>query len=717
METDPLVLLSVVWRSRRTIALTTLIVFLLAFVVGISTTPIYRATTLLMVDARGSNLLSNTEGAGEQSAVLNSRIDSEVEILRSSATQLAVVQAARLVSDPLFRPSLGWFERFSIMIGQPDLNGRLRALLGLRAAAAPSGQELVSSILSDLGDRVDIRRRGQSFLIEISVELPDAIRAAEITNIYAQIYLQRQIEAKIRVTSAASDVLGRQIETARAALSAADAATSIYIEENLARIASESGDPAMARMRTQIEGLRSEIKSSRLATSAAQIALDTAEYSLLAETLGDAAIGELDRQRVALVNRLEQLPEATAEAINLEQQLASLEENLRQTSTARLEALRTAASDLEQRETSAREALRETLLSSDISSELLTDLFELQQNATIARNQLQTLLARAQEFGTRSNLQVADARVVSEALAPATPVSPNLQRSLLLAVIGGLLLGTAIALTVEFYVGGITSQWQLENVTQWRVPVALRRLAIGANESAADLIITAPMSTYAEAFRKLRAAFDRNAPTREPGRSGTIILVTSALMAEGKTTAAIALARTYAVAGKRTLLIDSDLRKPAVAIRLGIESSLAVSEFLAGSVTEQELTLTAVADPKSPLFVATARRLANVPTDELINSVAFHELLNDAAAHFEVVVIDSAPLLPLVDTSYIINKVDRVLLVVRYSSTTQSEVREAVKAITEAMAPETRCLAILSHDERQTLRSYAYGRESYYGEA
>ncbi|MCE2749556.1 MAG: Wzz/FepE/Etk N-terminal domain-containing protein [Rhodobacter sp.] len=717
METDLRVLLSVLWRSRRMIALTTLIVFLLAFVMGITTTPIYRATTLLLVDARGSNLLSNLEGSGEQGVVLNSRIDSEVEILRSSATRLAVVQAAQLVQDPLFRPSIGWFERFSILIGQPELGNNIRALLGLRAAPAPSGQDLVKLILTDLGQRVDIRRRGLSYLIEISVELPDPARAAELANIFAQTYLHRQIEAKIRVTLEASDVLGRQIETARAALSAADSATNVYIEQNLARIASESGDPAAVRLRTQIESLRAEINGSRVAVSAAEIALDTGEYSLLAETLGDAAIDELNRQRVALANRLGQLPESTAEAINLAQQLSSLEESLRQTSAQRLDAMRTAASDLEQREASARESLRETLLSSDISSELLTDLFELQQNATNARNQLQTLLARSQEFGTRSNLQVADARVVSEALAPVSAQSPNLQLILLLALIGGLFLGTAIALTVEFYVGGITSQWQLENVTQWRVPVSLRRVPLDGTESAADLISTAPMSAYAEAFRKLRAAFDRNNTARPSDGAGTIILVTSALMAEGKTTAAIALARTYAIAGKRTLLIDCDLRKPAVGSRIGIEASLPVSEFLAGSKSDKELILSAAVDPKSGLLVATTRRLANVPTDDLINSAAFRQMLADASALFDVVVIDSAPLLPLVDTTYIINHVDCVLLVVRYSTTTQGEVREAVKLISEIMTPETRCLAILSHDERQTLRSYAYGRESYYGEA
>jgi capsular exopolysaccharide synthesis family protein len=306
--------------------------------------------------------------------------------------------------------------------------------------------------------------------------------------------------------------------------------------------------------------------------------------------------------------------------------------------------------------------------------------------------------------------------VVSEALAPATAESPNLRRSLMLALVGGLLLGTAIALTSEFYIGGITSQGQLENVTQWRVPVALRRVQLGSTESAADLIVSAPMSPYAEAFRKLRAAFDRNGGPKTPGGSASIILVTSALMAEGKTTAAIALARTYAVAGKRTLLLDCDLRKPAVANRLGIESSMSVSEFLAGSGPDQNMSLTAVVDPKSGLFVATTRRLSNVPTDDLINSEVFRELLRDAADTFDVVVIDSAPLLPLVDTSYIINQADSVMLVVRYSTTTQSEVREAVKTITETMTPDTRCIALLSHDESQMLRGYAYGRESYYGE-
>lgn len=156
-EIDPRVVVSILWRNRRVVLVSCLVAVALAFLHGITATPIYRATTLLQVETRGANLLGTAEAGVEQSAVLNSRIDGEVEILRSSATRLAVIQAADLVSDPLFRPTLGWFDRFAIVVGWPDMGNDLRALLGLRPALPVAGPALVNAILTELDTVMSVR--------------------------------------------------------------------------------------------------------------------------------------------------------------------------------------------------------------------------------------------------------------------------------------------------------------------------------------------------------------------------------------------------------------------------------------------------------------------------------------------------------------------------------------------------------------------------------
>ncbi|NBO21495.1 MAG: polysaccharide biosynthesis tyrosine autokinase, partial [Rhodobacteraceae bacterium] len=353
-----------------------------------------------------------------------------------------------------------------------------------------------------------------------------------------------------------------------------------------------------------------------------------------------------------------------------------------------------------------------------------------QQTATNARNQYQTLLARAQDLGTLANLQIADARVVSEALPQTTPVAPNVRLILVLAMIGGTGLGVMLAFMNEYYIGGVVSASQLENILQSRVPITVPQLAPSdAGPSVADLIITAPMSAYAEAFRKLRATIDvmwdraktdtaaAEADARPQGRPASrVILVCSALQAEGKTTSAISLARTYAVSGIRTLLIDGDLRKPAIAARMGLDSNIGLLDYLLASGHENLSEVVAVNDPISSLVVLVAGERSSAPTDQLINSASFRSLLKVARENFDVIILDSPPLLPVVDARYLARYADAVLQVVRYGTTTQGEVREALAQLQEIMPERTAYFGILSHEERGNRTGGYYGRYSYYGD-
>ena len=144
-------------------------------------------------------------------------------------------------------------------------------------------------------------------------------------------------------------------------------------------------------------------------------------------------------------------------------------------------------------------------------AQTLAGLYSLQQSATIARNQYQQLLSREQDLGAMANLQIADARVVSEALAPSTPAFPNKKLTLALAIVAALGIGVGLAFLNEYYIGGVTSASQLSNVLQAKVPVAIPSLVLSADDIVfADQIVTAPLSVYAETFRKLRSTVDNS---------------------------------------------------------------------------------------------------------------------------------------------------------------------------------------------------------------
>ncbi len=378
-------------------------------------------------------------------------------------------------------------------------------------------------------------------------------------------------------------------------------------------------------------------------------------------------------------------------------------------------------------ETRTRTQIRTALLQSDMSSAVISDLFNLQQSATIARTQYQQLLARVQDLNAMANVQISDARVVSEALPPALPTSPNKQLILSIAVATGLALGIVVALLNEYYIGGVTSVAQLSNVIAASVPTAVPALATQQGDALlADGIVTSPLSHYSESFRKLRLAIDTTLHHRatEPGtppetvQKGKVILVCSALPGEGKTTASIALGRTYAIAGLRTLLIDCDLRKPSVANYLKLPQDTGIISYLVPSADATDPSLTPILDHISDLAILPAGARSTQPTDQLVNSATFRALLDAVRDHYDIIILDSPPLLPVVDTRYLAQEADIAVQVVRFANTTQGEIREAANQLRDFLPPGARLLGALSRQDRPAgkLGSYSGDYSGYYGE-
>ena len=231
------------------------------------------------------------------------------------------------------------------------------------------------------------------------------------------------------------------------------------------------------------------------------------------------------------------------------------------------------------------------------------------------------------------------------------------------------------------------------------------------------------MSPFAESYRKLRASIDEEIGDTEGGR---IIMVTSAIPAEGKSTTALALARTYASAGKLTLLIDADLRNPSIHGYLGAEPETGLLEYLMDRTArpksasdqdtllgnEEEVAQFYVVDPLTNAGVILGRKRSNVPTDAPLQSDVFAGLLNGARQSFDVIIVDTAPLVPVVDTRYVAPHVDAAVLCVRFGEATQAEVRGAYDQLAKAGRGKLKILSALSCFEGSN-RSYRY--DGYYG--
>ncbi len=690
---------------RRKIRLILLSIFLvtgLALVYLFYATPIYTATTLLMVDPSQKNLLDPDDASRLGSNADNARLESEVEILKSDAVKLATIEKLDLISDPEFGPSLG-------------LTDKIKLALGFENAQRATGAVLLNQTLGRVSNATHIRRRGLTYLIAVSASSTDPERAAVLANELSATYIELQVQSKVSAALGARDILQAQIDRARSTLAASEDALDLYIDRNFDQLSLGLSDPNLDRLRTVLDAnLSSRLQTETRANSASE-ALAAQDWTRLAASLEDDALGVLASRRQDLAQQLGQVSEGSAQDVDLRAQLARLDQGLKVKAETALGELQRDIAALDTEAQNHRSDIRQNVLRGDLTSATLTDIYELQQESEIAQQQYSTLLVRARDLQAQALVQIADSRIVSEALPPRAASFPNKKLILAMSLVLSLGIGVGLAFLSEYYVGGVTSVTQLANVLPTPVATAVPHLERGKNQlSIADNVIDAPLSSYAEALRRLRATIDMSLPLNSgdpDAPKGKVIMVTSAIPAEGKSSLSLALARTYAMAGKSTLLLDTDLRKPSLHRYLGLTPAHGFMEYLRDADTQLGDESFYDSDPRSNVGVFLGRHRANVPTDQLLQSNLFEELIQNARKAMDIVILDTSPLIPVVDARYVAGKADIVVNCVRFGVTTQSDLRLAASQLGASVRPNTPILSVLNHDES---RVSGYRYDGYY---
>jgi receptor protein-tyrosine kinase len=270
-------------------------------------------------------------------------------------------------------------------------------------------------------------------------------------------------------------------------------------------------------------------------------------------------------------------------------------------------------------------------------------------------------------------------RVVETARLPEAPISPNRRAILPLAAIGGLILGLALALLADTLDQSVRGEKDVEEKLKLPflalVPHSKRR----GSEKAYQTLLSEEHNFTAESFRSLRtmigfAGMDGKAKT---------ILVTSALAAEGKSFVSTNLAVSLATQGMDVLLIDGDLRRPSLHKVLGLSSKTGLSDFLAAGKSPEELNdLVQLTDVPKLKFLACGTRPPN--PSELLNTPRTAALLGWANHHFDKVIVDTAPILPVHDTLLWARHIPSAVLVIRHAKTSASATATAAKKLSSA---------------------------------
>lgn len=317
--------------------------------------------------------------------------------------------------------------------------------------------------------------------------------------------------------------------------------------------------------------------------------------------------------------------------------------------------------------------------------------------------QVKLLVARLETPDGKSTPLVT-ASITSNAQIPQSPISPQPLRNLALALVLGLLLGVGIAVMRELLDTSVSSADDVETVTE--APILGH---INADQSAVKqepAVALGANSPWAEAFRVLRT----NMQYVEVDHDQKVFVVTSSLPSEGKSTTAVNLAITLAMANQRVALVECDLRRPLIAARLGLDGAVGTTSILIGKVSLAD-ALQRYGD--TGLSVLACGPIPPNPS-ELLQSQAMEKLLSELRDDFDVVILDAPPLLPVTDAALLSAQADGALVVVRHGRTTRDQLSHAIERL-EAVDAKALGIVINLAPSKRTGKSYGYGYGYGYG--
>lgn len=690
---------SIVGLLRRQAWAMTIVVFAFLLVTTIlvySIKPRFTATSMVIVDIGAKDLLDSSKSSVYAPGDINARVESEVEILQSDNALLKVIRDENLTSDMEFGPSYGLIDQ-------------LKEHLNLTSQRQLSQNQLEANTLQRLRAATRIARRELTYVIGISVTSQDARKAARLANEIATSYIEQQVQSKVAKITASRNVIQGQLGQANAAVVNSERNFDDYLLNNLDKIKENSSSPKVLQLNSDLDSIKQQ-------TEALIAKIKVAESSLargdIFAGIQNESMRELERRKQDLAFSLNEANDGSSRAVNLKAELDAADKELSDQAVAEIDKLKQEMSLLTQRAEVLRQELRAVIMASNLPPEIYTDIYSLQQNAEIARNQYQNLLQRLRELDTQAQIQLADSRVVNAALVPASPSSPNRRLMFIVSLACALGFGAVTAILREHFVGGFTSEDQVEPVLRVKLATVVPMQNHDASlitHSVADLIVTSPLSIFAESIRRLRVGLERLLADKlalsstGDRRECVVVVVSSSEPDEGKSTLSLALGRTLAKSGKKTLLIDCDLRKPSVSTLLGVERSSWFADLLLGTDAAQHVSKQTIADPLSDLSVIVGNRVTDMATDDLVMGERFSQFISAARRHFEYIIIDTPPVEPVVDALYIARQADLIVFVVRWASTSQQMVRKSLSALVDNARRGTPAMVALN--QKTNIRS------------
>ena len=626
--------------------------------------PVYNATARIAIDRENANILP-FPGADSYDYMmdLENYIETQSKILTSETLALQTIRNTGLSARPEFSSP----------------NGPSEAM----ASGSLANQKRPPELGEFLGS-LSVKRVPNSRLMDVSFESTDSQLAARIVNAHIASYIEQNFRSKYEATTQASTWLADQLSELKIKVQKSEDARIAYERQNQIWTLDDKQNITTQRL-SDINKQLTDAQSERMKKESLYEFAKSGNLDAVPQVQSDAGLAELLRKRNDLSSQyndaVSQYGPNFPKVQRLQAQLKDLDANIEKEKKKIVDVLESDYREARQRESMLTQALDQQKAAANQMAEKLVEYNILKREAEANKALYEGLMTKLKETAISLGLRSSNIRIVDPAMIPSTPSRPAKARNITLAFLVGLVGGIGLALMREYLDNTVKSPDDVETLARLPSLAVVPQFAssngsskrqgllqgFGANGQDKRIELVAqhlPKSQISEAFRALRTSILLSQADHPP----QVILVTSALPREGKTTAAANLAVTLAQLGDSTVLVDADLRKPGIGrlLNLGSGKYAGLSSYLAGV---SSLDLVSVPHPAIPNLVAIPTGPLPPNPADLLSSHKLADAIAELRTKFKFIVIDSPPIMAATDAVILSVQADGVLLVVRSGET------------------------------------------------
>ena len=696
-QPDPGMKVRAIWAAllarKKLIGLTLLALNLAGFAALHAIKPRYTAEATLLIGSRQEQVL-------DLKAVLaglsgdSEAIESEMQLIRSRKVGQQVVGQLRLDEKPDFAPRPPSPSRLSAALAVATTlwnagAARYAPILRLpdpQPAVAVPSRDPAATTVDNVLRHVGVAPKGRSRVVSVTFDSNDPATAAAGANAFANTYIANQLRQKQEATANARRWLDDRVAEMREQVINADGAVAAY-RRRTGITPSRTG----TLLNEQVSTLGEQQVQARIAQTNADARLRAMQggrnLDALPEVQASATVQALKAQQAQLAAQVAELSRTLGsqhpKLLAARSALASVDSQLG-IETGRIAA---AIAD-ESRTAKARDdalTANLTTLRQDVatSTDAQAELNALQHEADANRALYDRLLARSRETRVEGGLQQADAQVVSVAEPPEAPSFPNPAVILPIFFLASCIFTALLVFMLELRDTGFRSVEQVEAMLGITAVGTMPRLGRSdrSRRGLASFRADRNHTAFAEAVRSLHTSLMLSGSDHPP----KVVLVASAVPGEGRSSVVLSLARLMSNCGKRVVVVDCDMRRPAMHGAFGASRGPGLTDVLAGKLPLVDALQPDKSSPAMLLAAGTDHSLPGfgLPPD-LFASEPMRVVLEVLSQRFDLVLLDSSPLLAVSDTRNLCRLADRTLMVVRWESTPRFVVAAALRQVLEA---------------------------------